>query len=77
MNGRTGGAAGFAPTFSGIISHHCMPELNAPRAARGILWPCAWALAATCVLGVGFSAVPWPLGDVYPNLHRAVTLSWR
>lgn len=54
-----------------------MLALSAPRVDRGILLPCAWALAATCVLGIGFSAVSWPLGDVYPNLQRAISLSWR
>ena len=54
-----------------------MLEAGAPRVVRGILLPCAWALAATCVLGIAFSTVPWPLGDVYTNLQRAVALSWR
>ena len=53
-----------------------MLEPGAPRAVRGILLPCAWALAATGVLGIAFSTVPWPLGDVYTNLQRAVSLSW-
>ena len=42
-----------------------------------MLLPSAWALAVVCVLGIAFSTVAWPLGDVYPNLHRAVSLSWR
>jgi len=43
---------------------------------RAIALPLAWALVLTCVLGIGFSTVSWPLGDVYPNLQRAVDLNW-
>ncbi len=54
-----------------------MLDLGRPRVDGGILLPCAWALAVTGLLGIAFSAVPWPLGDVYTNLQRAVSLSWR
>ena len=53
-----------------------MLDSGAPRVDRGILLPCAWALAAICVLGIGFSTVPWPHGDVHTNLDRAISQSW-
>jgi hypothetical protein len=54
-----------------------MLKSGALRLDRGILVPCGWALTVTCALGISFSTVAWPLGDVYPNLHRASSLSWR
>ena len=53
-----------------------MLELSDLRVGRGILLPCAWALAAVCALSIAFSDVPWPLGDVYTNLLQAQSTSW-